>query len=204
MAQARPQPLPAARRCSSQGAPPCPARWGQSATGRARICKSAQWRRPRSARRLPASASLQHRPQPHHLEIISIHHAGRNGARRAQSNNREIDLRECAQLRNGLQPRAEVVNFGDRESGIRNADSRHALPNIKQLALILIGQRPQQHRAHHAEVAALAPMPRASVSAMVIHSAGTRASDRNAIFKSRRKDIAEASNRGIEEKFILL
>src|ERR1700685_1912483 len=39
-------------------------------------------------------------------------------------------------------------------------------------------------------MAALAPMPRASVRATVIHSAGTRHSDRTAIFRSRKNDIA--------------
>src|ERR1700733_2527196 len=40
-------------------------------------------------------------------------------------------------------------------------------------------------------MAALAPIPNASVSATVIHSARTRHNERKAIFKSRKKDITD-------------
>jgi hypothetical protein len=41
------------------------------------------------------------------------------------------------------------------------------------------------------KIAALAPIPRASVNATVIHKEGTRARERTAIFKSRKKDISD-------------
>ena len=93
----------------------------------------------------------QYRAQSHHLEVIPIHDTGWNGARSTEAHYGETDLGECAEMRNGFQVRADVMNFGDGECGIRYADSRRALAKIEQLALIAIGQRTQQHCAHYAE-----------------------------------------------------
>ena len=55
----------------------------------------------------------QHRAQPHHLEVMAVHHACGNLARRAEPDDREVDRRECPQFRDRLQPLAKVIDLGD-------------------------------------------------------------------------------------------
>jgi hypothetical protein len=71
--------------------------------------------------------------------------------RRAQAHNREIDLRKCAQLLNGFQARAQVFNLGHRECRVHLLQAWRALTDVEQPVFIAIGERAQQHGAHHAE-----------------------------------------------------
>ena len=70
----------------------------------------------------------QHWAQPHHFEVVAIHHTRRNLPRRAQPHHREIDRRKRPQLRDRLQSLAQVLNLRNGKPRVLIADSRHALP----------------------------------------------------------------------------
>src|SRR5579863_2754658 len=94
----------------------------------------------------------EYRMQSHDFEVVSVDDSGRNLARRPQPDDGEVDFGERAELLDGLQMAVgEVLNLGNREIGIGNADPRCGLAHIEQPALILVGQGAKQHRADDAE-----------------------------------------------------
>ena len=107
----------------------------------------------------------QHRPQSHHLEVVSVDDAGRNLARRAKAHDREVDFGECAQLLNGLQACADILDLGNGERRVVLSDARRALPQIEQPALVWFASGRSSTARTTLKMAALAPMPSASVSA---------------------------------------
>jgi DNA-binding MarR family transcriptional regulator len=72
-----------------------------------------------------------------------------------------------------------------------------ALADVEQAVFIAIGERAQQHGAHHAEDGGVGADAEARVRATVIHSVGTRDRERMAIFKSRKNDIQVLHSAGV-------
>src|ERR1035438_307870 len=89
--------------------------------------------------------------EPHHFEVVSVHDSSLDLARSAEANDCEAELGKCTEFLDCLETASDVLNLRDGERCVRDADTRSALPHIKQPVLIAIGERPQQDSAHHAE-----------------------------------------------------
>ncbi len=95
--------------------------------------------------------AAEHRAQSHHLEVVAVDDSGGNLARRAEPHDGEVDRRNCAQIGDRLQPRTEVVDFGDGEGRVVDVDAGSALPQVDEAVFVSVGERTQQHGAHDAE-----------------------------------------------------
>ena len=95
--------------------------------------------------------AAEHRTQPHHLEVRAADDSGAHLPRFAQTDHRELDHREVAELGQRLHPALEVPQLGHREVGVLGGDAGRALPQIDQAVLVLVHQRSEQHAAHDAE-----------------------------------------------------
>ena len=93
----------------------------------------------------------EHRTKAHHLEIGPVDDSAVDFARLAESDEREGDAGEVAELAEGLDPRLEVPNFRHRPGAVFLADARRALPDINQPILVAVDQRLDEHAAHQRE-----------------------------------------------------
>jgi len=85
------------------------------------------------------------------LEIVAIDRAGGNFAQGAQADDGEVDLEEGSEFLNGLQSGSQILNFGNRESGVVLAQALRALAEVQQPVFVAIGKRLQQDCSNHAE-----------------------------------------------------
>ena len=94
----------------------------------------------------------KHRAKAHHLEERSVDDAGPDQTRlSAESDQREIDGGEIAEGSDGLRARLEVINLGDRERHVLDAEALSGLADIDQSIRLPIDERPQEDAANHAE-----------------------------------------------------
>jgi hypothetical protein len=75
-----------------------------------------------------------------------LHHA-----RIAEADHRELDGREVAKRADRGHTRLEVVDLGNRERHVVDAQTGRALADVNEAIGVAIDQRPQQHLAHDAE-----------------------------------------------------
>ena len=94
----------------------------------------------------------EHRPKSHHLEKGSVDDAGPDQARLpAEPDQREIDGGKIAERGDRRGARLEVIDFGDREGQVLDAESLGGLADIDQPIGLAIDERTQQHAPNHAE-----------------------------------------------------
>ena len=146
-------------RCRALAQPDRLAKHRRIALERRRPEPVGQHHRARRARAVVAHVeqAAQHRMQPHHLEIRSADDARADFARLAETHHGEADGREIAERAQGLDPRAQVLDFRHRERRVVHADAARALPDVDQPVLVAIDQRPQQHAAHQGEDGGVRP-----------------------------------------------
>ena len=95
--------------------------------------------------------------QSHHLEVRPADDACAHDARLAQTDHREADRGEIAERRDRLHSRLEVIDFRYRERRIRRGEARCTLADVDQTVFVAVGQRLEQHAAHHAEDRGIGP-----------------------------------------------
>ena len=109
----------------------------------------------RSSRLRPVVSRIdqaaQDRAEAHHLEVRTANDSGPDDARFAQPNHREFDGGEVPEGRQGLDPRLQVAQLGDRKVRVLCADTWRTLADIDQAVLVAVDQRTQQDPLHHAE-----------------------------------------------------
>ena len=137
--------------------------------------------------------SAEHRTQTHHVEVRAADDAGAHLARLAEADHREADGREvaeCAERFHALAagpgspaPRRShcPCRCPARSAGYRSAGPRRGSPAAAAA-----------RRGPRVKMAALAPMPSASVRTTVIERPLVRASDRNANFTSRKNAVTDS------------
>ncbi len=89
--------------------------------------------------------------QSHHVEIGAVYDAAADFARFAEANHAEADGREVAKFADGFDARLHILDFGDGEVDVFDADARCALANVDQAVFVAIDERAEEHAANHAE-----------------------------------------------------
>ena len=94
----------------------------------------------------------EHRAKSHHLEERSVDDTGLDQARLpAEPDQREIDGGKIAEGGNSLGARLEVIDFGDREGQVLDAEALGGLADVDQPIRLPIDERTQEHAPNHAE-----------------------------------------------------
>ena len=89
--------------------------------------------------------------QAHDIEVGAVHDAGADFAGFAEADHAETDRGEVAELADGFYARLQVLDFGDGEVGVFDADAGGGLADIDQATFVAIDERAEEHAADDAE-----------------------------------------------------
>ena len=172
------------RRARRRGGRSCRSRTDRCSAPWSRSDRSAPPRPRRSGRRRVASSS---RPSTGRRPITSKYVPPTTPARTTRGSPRPTIVKPMVEKSpNALSvlTRAAGPASPARRTRRSRRRCRRALPDVDQPVFVAIDERPQQHAADQLKIAALAPMPSASVRTTVMARPLTRASDRTANLKS--------------------
>jgi len=108
--------------------------------------------------------------EAHDFEISAADDAGADFAGFAESDHGEADGGEIAELGKGVDAGFEVLNFGDGEVDVLATDADSALANVDEAISSAFTSGRRRTPRTKLKMAALAPIPSASVSTTVIAS----------------------------------
>src|SRR5580658_1571622 len=89
--------------------------------------------------------------QSHHVEVGSVHDAAADLAWFAEADYAEADRREVAELADGLYARLHILNFGNGEAGVFDADAGGALADVDEAIFVAIDEGAEEDSADYAE-----------------------------------------------------
>ena len=89
--------------------------------------------------------------QAHDVEVGAVHDAGADFAGFAEADHAEADGGEVAELADGLYARLQILDFGDGEIGVFDADAGGALADVDEAILVAIDERAEEDAADDAE-----------------------------------------------------
>ena len=98
-----------------------------------------------------AEQSAEDGAQAHDFEVVAIDDASGNGARLAEALHGEVDFGKRAELGDGFEVLAQVVDFGNGEGGVYGMQAGCALANVEEAGFVAIGEGAQQHGADDGE-----------------------------------------------------
>ena len=96
---------------------------------------------------------------------------------------------ENRRTRDGFDPAAQVLDFGDGKRGVLDSEAGRALTNVDEAFLVAIDERAEEDAADQGEDGGVGADPRASVRITVMVSPLARARERMANFRSFRKFV---------------
>src|SRR6201987_945854 len=89
--------------------------------------------------------------EAHHVKVAAAYHAPLNFAGLAEADHREADLREIAELLDGVNAGLNVLDFGDGKGGVFVAHAGRALADVDEPVLVTIDERLEQDAANESE-----------------------------------------------------
>ena len=100
---------------------------------------------------LRANQAAENRMEAHHVEVGAAYHAALNFAGLAKADHGEADLREIAELLDGVHAGLNVLDLGDGEGGVVFAQARRALADVDEPVLVTIDEGLEQDAANESE-----------------------------------------------------
>src|ERR1700751_3453263 len=89
--------------------------------------------------------------EAHHVKVAAAYHAPLNFAGLAEADHCEADLREIAELLDGVNAGLNVLDLGDGKGGVFVAHTGSALADVDEPVLVTIDERLHQNAADESE-----------------------------------------------------
>ena len=100
---------------------------------------------------LRADQAAENRMKAHHFEVGAAYHTPLNFAGLAEADHREADLREIAELLDGVNAGLNVLDFGHGKGGVFVAHAGRALADVDEAVLVAVDERLEQDAANERE-----------------------------------------------------